>query len=481
MNVLYAEEHEEGEWVPGQTGPGAASSSLAAALTASGSTDHRDVRSARTGGEEDGGKCGAANAAPAQLRLVKLASDVLPAEQTVAIIDADHECVSIGRDRTHTARVRLPAMEVSKHHANIFPVGSESSKSQGAPRAAFAITDTGSMHGTYILAANSAPSTKDGDSLPSLTAYERLAPPKKASAPRLLEHHSLLRVGCTVFQVHYHAHHANVWTLSCSECAIREDGSNEIPLHSAGKGSGSQSTGQAQHVTSSTSASAQRASHALQSSGDRKIDTEALRRQAMKELRDQHLRGVDEAQRAVASPSSSITAASLPATKYVDRAAARRARVGFAHGVGVGEAHLAPKDARPEAKSARDLRALPAASMSLPPEKQEQPIRLDDASNRGFKLFAAMGGARGVGTEAQEKKETPSAPSASGRDDAPATVIAWGVEGRAGLGSKRLLSVEELASRERQEHRTAQRYPYDADEVRARQRRRFEEADQRPS
>ena len=119
------------------------------------------------------------------LRLVKLSSDVLPSHKTVAIVDGRHGGVSIGRDKAFTARLRLPSMEVSKHHANLF------STSRAPIR--FSIADTGSMHGTYVRRRAS-------------TSYERLSPPKHASRPWTLEHLDVVRIGVqsTEFEVHLH-------------------------------------------------------------------------------------------------------------------------------------------------------------------------------------------------------------------------------------------------------------------------------------
>ena len=139
------------------------------------------------------------------LRLVKLSSDVLPSHKTVAIVDGRHGGVSIGRDKAFTTRLRLPSMEVSKHHANLF------STSRAPFR--FSITDTGSMHGTYM--------RRNGS-----TSYERLSPPKHASRPWTLEHLDVVRIGvqCTEFEVHLHEKEA------CGKCAVAPDGQNELSL-----------------------------------------------------------------------------------------------------------------------------------------------------------------------------------------------------------------------------------------------------------
>lgn len=146
------------------------------------------------------------------MRLVKLSSDALPTHKTVAIVDGRHGGVSIGRDRTFTARLRLPSMEVSKHHANVF--------SNARAPIRYSIADTGSTHGTYVCRHAQA-------------TFERLSPPHHASRPYTLEHLDLIRIGvqCSVFEVHLHA---NAWDV-CDKCTLTGDGSNEIDLAPSAK------------------------------------------------------------------------------------------------------------------------------------------------------------------------------------------------------------------------------------------------------
>lgn len=153
------------------------------------------------------------------LRLVKLSSDVLPTRKTVAIVDGRHGGVSIGRDKSFTSRLRLPSMEVSKHHANLF------STSRSPIR--FSVADTGSMHGTYVCRRGCPTSADSLAAIPS-TSFERLSPAKHASQPYTLEHYDLLRIGVqsTVFEVHLHPH---AWDV-CEKCAVQTDGANEISL-----------------------------------------------------------------------------------------------------------------------------------------------------------------------------------------------------------------------------------------------------------
>jgi len=153
------------------------------------------------------------------LRLVKVSSDVLPRCQAVAIVDGRRGGVSIGRDKTFTPRLRLPSMEVSKHHANIY------SNSRVPIR--YSVSDTGSTHGTFVCRRDRPTSPSELAALPD-SFFERLSQSKHASQPRDLHHYDLLRIGlqCTVFEVHLHG---TAWDV-CDRCAISPDGLNEIPL-----------------------------------------------------------------------------------------------------------------------------------------------------------------------------------------------------------------------------------------------------------
>lgn len=361
-----------------------------------------------------------------QLRLVKLTSDILPAQQRVAIIDAHSHAdgVSIGRDRIYTPRIRLPAMEVSKHHANIFPLPSR----QG--QYTFAITDTGSTHGTHLM-----PSPPDSlDPLPPLSAYERLSAPKQASKPRLLRHMGLLRTGETVFQIHQHG--ASRWASSCEGCSLSQDGSSEIPLLAPSRKS---DQGPTQLTESNTSKYASE-----RGLGDRKLNSEMARRQAMEELRRSHLGGTASA---VKAPN-----ADHHAPNYVDRAAVRRDRLGW----GGGSSSPRPDvEVRPPSAAKQTQRA-PSAPAS------QRTAQLD-ADSRGFRMFAAM-------FSSSSDDFNPDQPAYVPTSD---PVMARGTDGRAGLGSKRLLDVEEIAHRAQKQFEQAD---YTPEGMRDRQRRRYEEA-----
>lgn len=153
------------------------------------------------------------------LRLVKLRSDVLPRDKTVAIVDGRHGGISVGRDRTYTPRLRLPSMEVSKHHANIF--------SNSREPYVFSVADTGSTHGTFVCRRGRPTAASALAQVPS-NVYQRLSEAKQASQPFALQHWDLLRIGqqSTTFEVHLHDTPYDV----CDKCAIQEDGRNEISL-----------------------------------------------------------------------------------------------------------------------------------------------------------------------------------------------------------------------------------------------------------
>lgn len=348
------------------------------------------------------------DSASKQLRLVKLTSDILPAHQNVAIVDSSLENISIGRDKVFTPRIRLAAMEVSKHHANVFPL-----KARRGTDTSFAITDTGSTHGTYVLPY---PYTSTS-SLPPLSAYDRISPPKQASTPYVLQHQALIRIGQTVFQVH---HHVSGWTSSCQDCTLLEDGSNEIALNSKPSSSSANKVKQ------------DRQNLQPNHGGNRKIETEIARREAMKQLRTHHL-GTDQGRN------------NADSQQYMDRAAARRSRIRQGYGAGQ-DADLEPEVAAPNSRVSHEH------VVEHDTIDRSEPVRRLDESNRGFQMFQSMvsGGAQ------VDMTENP--------------VIARGTEGRAGLGSKRLIDVEELASKPQSSD------PYDQDQIRARQRRRYEDA-----
>lgn len=171
----------------------------------------------------------------ALVRLVKLASDVLPSVKCVALVDGKHDGISVvchmliqGRDRSYTPRLRLPSMEVSKHHASIFAIFR---KSQPDLSPCFSVTDTGSTHGTFVYRPEKEhPKPIHPSSVHRIPekAFYRLSPAKHASRPFHLQHLDVIRFGIqsNLFEVHMHG---NAWA-SCPACQLSPDGVNEISL-----------------------------------------------------------------------------------------------------------------------------------------------------------------------------------------------------------------------------------------------------------
>lgn len=147
-------------------------------------------------------------------RLIALHSSVLARSKRVAALDGYTE-VSIGRDVTTSARVRLKEMAVSKFHASIYWDGA---------RREWGIVDMGSMHGTFVRSAHD-PSTSAAASQQAPPGT-RLSAPRKASMPRVLRHLDEIRIGGTTFLVHEH-----LTGRPCSDCTIDADA--EIPLFSS--------------------------------------------------------------------------------------------------------------------------------------------------------------------------------------------------------------------------------------------------------
>ena len=123
-------------------------------------------------------------------------------KRRVAVIDG-HDEVSIGRDTSPTARLRLKEMAVSKFHATIFW---DSSSEE------WSIVDVGSVHGTFVSSHGLAPSV-------------RLSRARTASAPRPLKHRDEITIGSTTLLCHIHDGSP---ALPCDECS--PTCSNEIPL-----------------------------------------------------------------------------------------------------------------------------------------------------------------------------------------------------------------------------------------------------------
>jgi pSer/pThr/pTyr-binding forkhead associated (FHA) protein len=186
-------------------------------------------------------------------------------KRRVAVIDG-HDEVSIGRDTSPTARLRLKEMAVSKFHATIF----WDSNSEE-----WSIVDVGSVHGTFISSNGSASST-------------RLSRARTASAPRPLKHLDEITIGSTTLLCHIHDGNP---ALPCDGCSPTS--TNEIPLFIIPTTS---SISQAQPVS---------AAHKVP-----------------------HKRALADLKTSLLSRSA-IPRAGVSASSYVDRAARRRAAVGI--------------------------------------------------------------------------------------------------------------------------------------------------------
>jgi hypothetical protein len=331
-------------------------------------------------------------------------------------------------------------MSVSKHHANLFFLGDNGDSDD----AAWGVTDAGSVHGTFHLAAASAP---DADTAAKISSkrFTRLSDPKKASAPKQLAHGDWLRCGATTFEVHIHG---GAGALACERCALAADGSNEIILSAEAESGHAATASRPAAAAASVSLPGGTASMSQaptvagaakpRAQIDRKIETEAVRRARMREMREIYLGGGtdDDAKPADAGDGAEDTQGK-PA--YIDRAAERRAKHPREPGP---KRWNRRRSASPRAEPSRPAaRSTPggAAQSALPQAEPARAVPLD-ANNRGFRMFAMMqqGGATDAGSTAVAAS---SAPASSAPE-----VFARGIEGRAGLGSVRLRDAEEIGA-----------------------------------
>lgn len=109
----------------------------------------------------------------AVLRLVVLASDVVPRHHLVLV---DDRGLTVGRDRSWDQRLRLAEMAVSRFHCQLYFDRQD---------AGFYLLDTGSQHGTLL----------NGT---------RLSEPKKSSSPVRLHDGDIITVASTRLHVHLH-------------------------------------------------------------------------------------------------------------------------------------------------------------------------------------------------------------------------------------------------------------------------------------
>ncbi|PWN42374.1 hypothetical protein IE81DRAFT_366657 [Ceraceosorus guamensis] len=374
----------------------------------------------------------AGSGATGQMRLVALSSKVLPEGRRVAVIDAREESVSIGRDKTFTSRIRLPAMEVSKHHANVFYLVSSMS---GA--GAWFITDVGSVHGTYHLACKSIPegaADELASGLPT-SRFTRLSEARKASSPMRLDNEDWLRIGDTTFEVHLHG------SLACQRCSLHSDGTNEIQLRPSDKKVKSSITdaegagaGRAELIAESLQRQVGNKSTTSTTERvpmDRKVETEALRRQRMKDMRKQYLGSQDDEDGRSEESASGQAAGPV----YLDRAAARRAmHPGESKQKRAWGRRRSASPGRPaqaqsaESAAMRHQAAGPSrgAGTGTVERSTADPAPLND-SNRGFQMLAKMRGGEEGHTLGDE-------------------ILARATEGRAGLGSTKLRTAQEISS-----------------------------------
>ena len=411
----------------------------------------------------DGPHLGSASAAVSalELRLVKLESDVLPGSSRVALINDDSagdQGVSIGRDRLaafdQRARLRLPALEVSKHHANIF-LGPDQRGNK-----CYSIIDTGSTRGTFVLKWERALELLDYEigslDFPSATEiasistrhYDRLAEPKRASPPRLLEHLDLLRIGHTTFQVHIHRPRDRpdemslVRSICCDSCSLaftaesqsgnQNQETGEIPLFQHQRST--KSIGQSQLPKSGPIQAAQGdksdrqqpyGQDTLRSSGDRRLDAEAERRRKMNEMRQVYFGAAKDG--TVNPPKEALHVdQGRQRGNYRDRAAERRT---LHPGAGQGTvAATVPAQLETTEAAERQKPAHSAAPKAL------------DETNAGFRMLVKMGYKANT---MPESSESGGGVEARGMLDGE----------RRGLGSKPLQSIDEIAVHVGQQHK----------------------------
>lgn len=308
------------------------------------------------------------NSSTAQMRLIKISSDVLPPRERAAIIDSRSEGISVGRDRAFGSRLRIPSMEISKDQASIFYLEGEDLDSESG----FAISDIGSTHGTFVISNEELKSkgvveeSKIKDL--SISSFTRLSPSKKASKPFFLNHLDVIKFGKTLFRVHLHD---QGFGWSCDACSLSSEGGDEIAL------SHSNAEKQVSKLQSSSTTIPASTHEEQRKFGDRKLDSEAHRRVEMKDLKASYLgkkKNQDQ------SFSSSTQSQSNPV--YLDRAAARRSRNINSSSSSSSASSLTSTSDRP------NLVARETTSSSQAPKP------LDASNNKGFLMFSQM--ARGV-------------------------------------------------------------------------------------
>ena len=307
-------------------------------------------------------------------RLIVLKSGIISRSKRIVALDGYAE-VSIGRDKSPSARIRLPEMTVSKYHAAIYWDGA---------RREWSIVDMGSMYGTFVFATrdikeaakgsvsvgNKADSSSGGSG--TSTRGMRLSEPRKASMPKILRHLDQITIGNTTFLVHEHLD-----GRPCIECTI--EGQGEIPLH-----------------TSSSSTSKKAVSDSTTSTRKRKSDDVVDPRKAIAKLKSNLLSQRSYSNPSIPSISDIPASSSVTSTDYKDRSAIRRQLHPEHRGM--------PPPPAPSISQQESARSLPASSSPSPfttsdlgwtppalapePKPTSAPI---SSSNIGHKLLMMQG------------------------------------------------------------------------------------------
>lgn len=354
------------------------------------------------------------------MRLVKVSSDVLSEMERIAIIDSRSEGCSVGRDRSFDPRIRLADLEVSKTHCHLFFLQSGETNEFG-----FAISDIGSTHGTFVLS-NSTLEEEDLSSLPT-SSFQRLSPSKKASSPFFLNHLDLIKVGNTLFRVHIHE------SWSCKDCSLNSEGTDEIQLHQPS----SQQNSKVAEPSSSNQIDQSNNYQDQRRFGDRKLDSEAHRRDEMKDLKAKW---------------GGKQNGNAGSGNYTDRAAVRRSKNG----------NLPSTLTSASNSASKTFSTGPLSRTSVsPPDSTPAPL---DSSNKGYRLLAQMTGESG------------------GKGRLGKELVQGNQMGSSGLGYRQLEVLGEEESRKKRKKKQAPRqnepsYIYSA-QVKKSARRRYEEIEQ---
>ncbi|KIJ52471.1 hypothetical protein M422DRAFT_243255 [Sphaerobolus stellatus SS14] len=323
-------------------------------------------------------------------RLIALKSSVLSRSKRVVVLDG-HAEVSIGRDKSNSARIRLPEMLVSKYHAAIYWDGG---------RKEWSIVDMGSLYGTFVVSDRDSrqatvpvsvpsndigtqPDNVDQRSAGHTTADSssekpsrgvRLSEPRKASMPKVLRHMDRITIGGTTFMVHEHLDRR-----PCLECTIEAHG--EIPLFN------DSAKAAAVYGLLSTNNAVENTSVARK----RKLEEGRDARKAIAKLKTNLL-----SQRSYSAPSqSSISISSISMNDYKDRSALRRQLNP--------EPRMPPPPPPPALLPGSTIPFVPPATTELgwipsshAPEPTTTPAAPISSSNIGHKLLMMQGWSPGT-------------------------------------------------------------------------------------